>query len=505
MAKYSREKVIEQFKNVHGDTYDYSLMEYLGDTTKVKIICRKHGLFEQWVQTHKKGSGCKQCALSSLKPKYTTEQIIEQFKKKHGDRFDYSKVNYRHALDKVIIICRIHGEFEQLAAMHRKGQGCAKCMYDNKRHLAQKVISKFKEKHGNRYDYSLVEYVNTDSKVKIICPDHGEFEQAPEKHIIGNGCPKCIGRHKTPQEVLSDFGNAHGDKYDYSKVIFSLLGKKVEIVCPEHGSFFQAPQKHIAGQACPKCGGSKKLTLLEYIAECTRIHENKYDYSQVIYKNGKSKIKIICPIHGEFTQNAFSHKSGCGCPYCAGNYTLETEEVIYQFGKVHGERYDYSKVNYTGAFNEVVIICKEHGEFTQTPKSHKKGSGCPECAVTIGHTKESYLEYCGKYEGKTHLYLIKCTNENEEFYKVGISRLGAKIRFDSKIKLPYYFEVIAEVFGDASLIWDLEKSIHTLMHKQKYKPKLEFHGKTECFSKIPKEIFEIFNNLKNSPEIGFTL
>ena len=505
MAKYSREKVVEQFKNVHGDTYDYSLMEYLGDSTKVKIICRKHGLFEQWVQTHKKGSGCKQCALGSLKPKYTTKQIIEQFKKKNGDRFDYSKVNYRHALNKVIIICRIHGEFEQLVGMHRKGQGCAKCFNEERTHTKEQVLAKFEKVHLGRYDYSLVEYINTKIKIKIICSEHGVFEQSPEKHLKGNGCPKCIGRNKTIIEVLAEFKNIHGDKYDYSRVKYSLLNKKVEIVCPEHGVFSQTPQNHIAGQACPKCGGSLKLTLLEYIDECKKVHDDKYDYSQVIYKNGRSKIKIICPAHGEFTQEAFSHKSGCGCPYCAGNYTLETEEVIDQFGRVHGDRYDYSKVNYTGVFNKVVIICKEHGEFTQTPKTHKKGSGCPECAITIGHTKESYLEYCDKYDGKTYLYLIKCTNENEEFYKVGISRLGARIRFDSKIKLPYDFEVMAEVFGDASLMWDLEKSIHTLMHKQKYKPKLEFHGKTECFSKIPKEIFGIFNNLKNSAQIGFAL
>lgn len=501
MAKYSREKVIEQFKSVHGDTYDYSLVEYLGDATKVKIICRKHGLFEQWVQTHKKGSGCRQCFIKSIKPRSTTKQIVEQFKKKHGDKFDYSKVNFTHALEKVKIICRIHGEFEQLVGMHRNGQGCAKCFNDERTHSREHVVEKFNNIHLGRYDYSLVEYVNTKIKVKIICKEHGVFEQSPEKHLTGNGCPKCIGRHKTIDEVLVEFKAVHGDKYDYSRVEFSLLIKKVEIVCPEHGVFYQTSQNHIAGQACPKCGGSKKLTLSEYIAECRRIHEDKYDYSRVIYKNGRSKVKIICPIHGEFTQEAFSHKSGCGCPFCAGNYNLETNEVIDQFKRIHGDKYDYSKVNYTSAFNEVVIICKEHGDFNQTPKSHKKGSGCPECAVTIGHTKASYLEYCNKYEGKTYLYLIKCTNENEEFYKVGISRLGAKFRFDSKAKLPYDFEVLAEVFGDASLIWDLEKSIHALMHKQKYKPKLEFHGKTECFSKVPLKVLNLIDAFQDSKQL----
>lgn len=495
MAKYSREKIIEQFKNVHGDNYDYSLVEYLGDATKVKIICKKHGVFEQWVQGHKKGNGCRKCAITSVKPRYTTDQIIEQFKKKHGDRFDYSKVNYKHALDKVKIICRIHGEFEQLVGMHRKGQGCAQCMHNDKKLSKEEVIDKFLRKHGYTYDYSLVEYVNIDTKVRIICKDHGVFEQSPDKHIIGNGCPKCKGRHKTIEQVLADFENIHGKKYNYSMVNFSIFTKKVEIICHEHGSFWQTPQKHVAGQGCPKCGGSLKSTLSEYIEKCRKIHNNKYDYSKVVYKNGKSKVKIICPIHGVFIQEAFSHKSGSGCPNCAKNYNLETEEVIEQFKKIHGDRYDYGKTKYTGAFKEVVISCKEHGDFTQTPKTHKKGSGCPECAVTIGHTKESYLEYCNKYDGKTNLYLVRCFNEDEEFYKIGISRLGAKVRFDSRAKLPYDFEVLEEISGDASHIWDLEKLIHKLLYKQKYKPKLEFHGKTECFSEISSNVWKLFKEL----------
>lgn len=501
MAKYSREKIIEQFKNVHGDNYDYSLVEYSGDATKVKIICKKHGVFEQWVQGHKKGSGCRQCATTSLKPRYTTDQIIEQFKKEHGDRFDYSKVNYTHALDKVKIICRTHGEFEQLVGMHRKGQGCAQCMHDDKRHSSQQVISKFKKKHGDRYDYSLVEYKNRATKVSIICKAHGVFEQSPEKHIIGNGCPKCIGRNKTQNEILKDFRKTHQNKYDYSLVEYKYALKVVKIICPEHGIFKQKPQNHIKGQGCPKCGGSFRLSLVEYINECKKVHNNRYDYSHVIYKNGKSKIEIICPTHGMFIQEAFSHKSGCGCPLCAGNYNLETDEVIKQFKKIHGNQYDYTKTNYKNAFTEVIITCREHGDFYQTPKSHKKGSGCPECAVTIGHTKESYLEYCNRYDGKTYLYLIRCFNEDEEFYKVGISRLGAKVRFDSRAKLPYSFEILEEILDDASLIWDLEKLAHKLMYKQKYKPKLEFHGKTECFSEISSKVLRLVKDFKNTKQL----
>ena len=265
--------------------------------------------------------------------------------------------------------------------------------------------------------------------------------------------------------------------------------------------FFQTPSKHISGQGCPKCGGTVAYTQEEVIQDFIKAHGDRYDYSLVKYKSNKYKVKIKCKDHGVFLQRPDLHRKGMGCAKCAGNYNLETERVIEQFKKIHSDCYDYTKTNYKNAYTEVVITCREHGDFYQTPKSHKKGSGCPECAVTIGHTKDSYLEYCKKHDGKTHLYLVRCFSEDEEFYKIGISRLGANARFDSKTKLPYEFEVLEEVLGDANLIWDLEKSVHKLLYKQKYKPKLEFHGKTECFSKIPKKVLKLIEEFQDSNQL----
>ncbi|MEN8424044.1 GIY-YIG nuclease family protein [Acinetobacter junii] len=502
MAKYSREKVIEQFKSVHGDTYDYSLVEYLGDTTKVKIVCKKHGVFEQWVQGHKKGSGCRQCAITSLKPRYTTKQVIEQFKKKHGDKFDYSKVNYTHALNKVKIICQIHGEFEQLVQAHRRGQGCAQCMYDEKRHSSEHIIEKFKEIHKNTYDYSMVIYSNIDTHVEIICEEHGVFNQTPYHHLQGSGCPKCVGKYRTQKELIRQFKEVHKDKYDYSLVRFIYVLEKVEIICKEHGVFKQTPQAHISGKGCIKCAGVERFTTQEVVKQFREVHGEKYNYSQVIYKNGKSKIRIICPVHGVFLQEAFSHKSGSGCPFCAGNYNLETTEVIGQFKKLHGERYNYSKVDYKGAFKEVVIVCKDHGDFKQTPKSHKRGSGCPECAITIDHTKESYVNFCNFYaNGLSYLYLIKCINKEESFYKVGISYYGANQRFNSKGKMPYKFEILNEIQGQVEVIWDLEKQIHKLLKKHKHKPQQLFHGSTECFAEVPEKVRNLIKKIEKSDQL----
>lgn len=501
MAKFTKDEIIIQFRNTHGDRYDYSLVEYLGDGVKVRIICSVHGIFEQIAGAHKRGRGCRKCVLDEIKPRQSQASLIEQFRVVHGMKYDYSQVDFRGVIYKIKIICPVHGLFEQRATMHKKGQGCAKCMHDEKRHSEEQVVKKFRKVHGSRYDYSLVEYINTDTKIKIICKEHGVFEQAPEKHIFGNGCPKCIGRHKTWEEILVEFNKAHGNKYDYSESEFDMVTKKIKIKCNLHGDFMQTPQNHIGGQGCIECSGTYQLTTTEIVEQFKTAHGDKYDYSLVEYFNTKSRVKIICKEHGVFEQLPQLHKNKIGCPRCANSYSPTSLEVIEQFRAIHSDRYDYSKVDYQGAFKKVIITCAEHGNFLQTPKSHKKGSGCPECAVTIGHTKSKYVEYCNQYDGTCYLYLISCFNENENFYKIGISRLGASQRFNGYLKMPYNYSIIGEIKGQVSYIWDVEKSLHKALFSSKYEPNISFHGKSECFSSIDESIRQCFLNSKIDIEI----
>ena len=435
--------------------------------------------------------------------KYTTEQIIKQFRNKHGEDFDYSLVDYHGTAIKVTIICRKHGPFEQLAGAHKRGQGCAKCMYDGKRKLANEVIEQFKSVHGSRYDYSFVKYKNVDTKVKIVCAEHGVFLQTPYLHRAGSGCPKCVGKNKSQEDMIELFIKAHGNRYDYSKVEFVRVNEKVEIVCSEHGSFYQIPINHASGKGCIKCSGTYQYNTDEIIGRFIGVHGAIYDYSLVDYINSDTKIKIVCLNHGVFEQMPYSHMSGSGCPSCSSSYQPSTSEVIKQFKSIHFDRYDYSRVDYQGAFVDVEIVCKTHGSFMQTAKTHKKGSGCPDCAITIGHTKNSYLEYCNGTDGNTHLYLIECKGNNERFYKVGIAKKGANTRFDSRRKLPYDFSIIKEVYGPAGLIWDLEKSIHGIMSDLMYKPDIGFNGKTECFSKVPEQVIKLLNDFNESDQLMF--
>jgi hypothetical protein len=127
--------------------------------------------------------------------KLTTERFIEKAKEVHGNKYNYSKVEYIFSQKKVTIICSIHGEFEQRPNDHLMGKGCYLCgkiSSSNKNSSTlEEFISKAKEIHISKYDYSLVKYINTQTKVKIICPVHGIFHQTPHKHLSGNGCPKC--------------------------------------------------------------------------------------------------------------------------------------------------------------------------------------------------------------------------------------------------------------------------------------------------------------------------
>jgi predicted RNA-binding Zn-ribbon protein involved in translation (DUF1610 family) len=195
----------------------------------------------------------------------TTEQFVRDAKEKHGELYDYSLTEYINAHTSVTIICRIHGEFPQRPNDHLtgKGKGCPKCgginRSDRRRKPLEMFIKEAKEKHGDVYDYSLVKYVNTSTKVTIICPQHGEFRQRPCDHLR-YGCRKCglisnfDKRRKSLEMFIKEAKEKHGDIYDYSLVKYVNVDTKVFIVCYRHGAFQQRPGDHITGHGCPECG-----------------------------------------------------------------------------------------------------------------------------------------------------------------------------------------------------------------------------------------------------------
>ena len=195
----------------------------------------------------------------------------------------------------------------------------------------EQFVEKAKLVHSDKYDYSLVNYVNAHSKIKIICPVHGVFEQAPNNHLNGQNCPFCEkekeikNKTKTAEQFINEAKLIHGNKYDYSLVNYIRGDVKVKIICPVHGEFEATPNNHLKNRGCPKCGNLNKGNYClknteQFINEANKIHGNKYDYSQVDYINSQTKIKIICPIHGVFEQKPNSHLRGVGCPKCKSSH-----------------------------------------------------------------------------------------------------------------------------------------------------------------------------------------
>lgn len=272
-----------------------------------------------------------------MKNKYTIDEFIERAVKKHGDRYDYSKSIYVDSVTPLEIICHEHGSFFQAPAAHLRGYGCPLCgnKKRGKRSSLEEFIDKAREVHGDKYDYSKVEYINSWTKVCIICSEHGEFYQTPMAHLNGQGCPKCLGRGLSQDEIISKFKAVHNDKYDYSKVKFTRVKDKVCIICPEHGEFWKTPEKHIMGQGCPKCSFKKRgenhiCTQEEFINRATLLHGGKYLYDNVSYTCMDEKVEIICPKHGSFYQRPYDHLQGHGCPKC-GMLVSKAEDDIYNF------------------------------------------------------------------------------------------------------------------------------------------------------------------------------
>ena len=285
-----------------------------------------------------------------------------QFAKEKFPEFDYSKVVYTKSSEPIIVICPKHGEFITKPGIFiRSTHGCPKCANESsakQRSITpENFIKKCKEVWGDKYTYEKTIYINSNIKIVVTCPIHGDFKTRPSDFIRGHGCPKCKG-NKT-----------------------SVLNKKL------HGD-----------------------TLEDFINKAKLLYDNLFEYSKVIYKN--SRIKVC--IHSNLLNEDFLitpakllcgqiPKKYLGLPKYASN-SLNTEIFIQRAKLLYENKYDYSKVEYKNIDEKVCIICPEHGEFWQTPINHLwNREGCPVCAQSKGELavgmilKTLKYEYCSQY------------------------------------------------------------------------------------------------------------
>jgi hypothetical protein len=199
----------------------------------------------------------------------------------------------------------------------------------NKKLTTQEFINRAVQIHGSRYDYSRVIYKNSSTKVEILCPQHGSFYPTPRNHVGNRSkCPKCCRRNlKTSEEFAEAAKEVHGSKYCYSRAIYTWMLAKVEIICPTHGSFWQLPCMHLYGNGCQRCYGRKKH-LEDLLNQFEVTHDGQYSYEKVTTTAGRALVEVTCPKHGGFVVRVRNHLSGNGCPKCAGVYSKPHRKVV---------------------------------------------------------------------------------------------------------------------------------------------------------------------------------
>ena len=316
----------------------------------------------------------------------------------------------------------------------------------------------------------------------------------------------------TREEFIEKARKVHGNKYDYSKVEYKNNREKVCIICPIHGEFMKSPYKHLNGQGCPRCSIEKMSNrfsdnINEFIKKAEKIHNNKYDYSKSIYKNTKTKICIICPKHGEFWQAPYSHLSGAGCNKCAKEklsmlYRSNNEEFIRKSNIIHNFKYDYSKVEYINNHTPVIIICPIHGEFKQIPNSHLNGNGCPKCAEQKNISENRLYKFISS---NTELNIIKQYKPkwlNKKSLDIFIKDLNVAIEHQGE----QHFVPKAHFGGDKQFKIQKQRDIDKYNACKEHGVKLLYFSydknvPSDYIDKVytdENELLEIINNLKNN-------
>jgi len=323
---------------------------------------------------------------------------LEKFRTVHGNRYDYSRVDWKNARTPIQIGCPDHGSFSQLPMNHMKGSGCPRCAGVKRRLTTAEYLVRARQVHGEKYDYSRLEYVRNALPVTVICAVHGEFHPTATSHLQGRGCPGCASVKKTATRgnwasKLLVFREVHGTKYEYDETSFKRMRDKIRIRCPKHGWFEQTPGNHTT-RGCDRCGGTRTTSTEEFIKKAQAVHGLRYDYSRVNYVNNRTLVTLVCPEHGEFEQRPVNHVNmKRGCWKCTRSFPSDTPGFVEKAERVHQNRYTYENTEYVRSGDPVTITCPKHGPFLQAPENHLSGNACPVCSNGCSEGEREVYEW----------------------------------------------------------------------------------------------------------------
>lgn len=391
----------------------------------MKIKCSVHGAFSQRPKHHKLGRGCPKCV---HRGKFKTlNELVQAAKNIHGDRYDYSGTTFVPDLRFPITIkCKSHGEFNKKAYLHLRGAGCPSCSFIHK--SASSV---------------------SERRAKVL----------RKAHII------------------------HGDRYDYSRMEYHHTTVAVEIICKKHGSFWQKMRDHlITGAGCQICGSEARTTsAADFLSRANKIFDNKYTYEVREFYKMNDKIVITCPEHGPFNQLVTNHLTRHGCVKCSGQVVSSKlrktyDQFLTKAREVHGDRYQY--FHYSKNSEKIPIRCSMHGIFHQKPSNHvDMGQGCPKCAVYGCYTQHYFDTNPDKKNRPAKLYLCEINYPGGQLHKVGITARSFKKRY--AYTYGFTVKLLKEWSGSLFECWKQEQILLGAVEKQA--PPMLIGGDKECF------------------------
>lgn len=372
--QYFLDKLIRTRPSVF-ETYNYDLLPLnFKAHDKIAIECYRHGVFHQTAGTHLFSAGCPNCGneKNGERSRLTTGDFICKSEAKFGKKFSYSKTKYVKKGIDLTITCPVHGDITIKPEWHTWSKhGCPKCDFEIPRLIKkQKIIEISSLKHGKKYDYSKVKFINGNDPVEIICLKHGSFWQDMYHHSRAPvGCPSCSREADklTQEDFLVKAKAIHNDSYDYGKVEFKGVIQPVIITCRKHGDFTQRAQSHLSGNGCKVCFQERnRSTTEQFIEAAKQIHGDNYDYSRVKYTGNKNPVEIICPTHGSFWQKPNTHTSSrTGCRFCCESKgEREIELILKKYGIEHIREYRILPYLYRYDFYlpELNIYIEFHGQ-----------------------------------------------------------------------------------------------------------------------------------------------